>query len=185
MRGGIPSSLRIDGGHHPSPFPLKGKGNFPEIWVFGSAKPNKHPNFRFSFAQADHHSPVDRSGCIARRGNHRQQRWLDGDLSLYHLSCGAAPSIADLQIAIVGVRTFGIARGLPLPERYISHQVTFRLAGRWRVWFYQALEPLAPARLMGYGRRPAQPRHQRYRELENFYVRAVAPPLVAVVVALL
>jgi len=38
------------------------------------------------------------------------------------------PSIADLQVAIVGVRAFGIARGLlRYLERLISHDATFRI----------------------------------------------------------
>ena len=49
------------------------------------------------------------------------------------------PSIADLQVAIVGVRFFGIARGVfRYLERYLSHDVTFRLLAQLRVWFYRA-----------------------------------------------
>ena len=106
--------------------------------------------------------------------------------SAYIISAAALhPSIADLQLAIVGVRLFGIARGVfRYLERYISHQVTFRLLARWRVWFYQALEPLAPARLLGYRGGDLLSRAiGDIAELENFYVRALAPPLVAVVVA--
>ncbi len=96
------------------------------------------------------------------------------------------PSIADLQVAIVGVRFFGIARGLfRYLERYTSHQVTFGLLARLRTWFYQALEPLAPARLMRY---PSGDLLNRavgdIAALENFYVRALAPPLAATLVAL-
>ena len=106
--------------------------------------------------------------------------------SAYIISAAALhPSIAELQLAIVGVRTFGIARGLfRYLERYTSHQVTFRLLARWRVWFYQALEPLAPARLMGYrGGDMLSRAISDIAELENFYVRGLAPPLVAIVVA--
>jgi ABC-type transport system involved in cytochrome bd biosynthesis fused ATPase/permease subunit len=54
------------------------------------------------------------------------------------------PSIADLQVAIVGVRFFGIARGVfRYLERLVSHEANFRLLARLRVWFYTALEPLA------------------------------------------
>jgi len=61
------------------------------------------------------------------------------------------PSIAVLQVAIVGVRFFGIARGVfRYLERLVSHQTTFRLLARLRVWFYERIEPLAPARLGGY-----------------------------------
>jgi ATP-binding cassette subfamily C protein CydC len=96
------------------------------------------------------------------------------------------PSVAALGVAIVGVRFFGIARGLfRYLERLVSHEVTFRLLSRLRVWFYRAVEPLAPAIL------------ERYRSgdllsrvvsdidtLQNFYLRVLAPPLVAVLTGL-
>lgn len=92
------------------------------------------------------------------------------------------PSIAELNIAIVGVRLFGISRGLlRYMERLTSHQVTFRLLKNLRVWFYQQLEPLAPARLMGYrsGDLLARIIHD-IDTLQNFYLRVVAPPLIAI-----
>jgi len=47
------------------------------------------------------------------------------------------PSIAVLQVAIVGVRFFGLSRGVfRYAERLVSHQVTFRLLAELRVWFY-------------------------------------------------
>jgi thiol reductant ABC exporter CydC subunit len=94
------------------------------------------------------------------------------------------PSIAELQVAIVGVRFFGIARGVfRYLERYVSHRVTFRLLARLRVWFYQALEPLAPARLMQYRSGDLLSRLVADVEtLEHFYVRVIAPPVVAVLV---
>jgi ATP-binding cassette subfamily C protein CydC len=94
------------------------------------------------------------------------------------------PSIADLQIAIVGVRFFGIARGLlRYAERYVSHDLTFRLLARLRVWFYAALEPLAPARLMQYRGGDLLARIVAdVGTLENFYLRVLAPPLVAFLV---
>ncbi len=91
------------------------------------------------------------------------------------------PSIAELNLAIVGVRFFGISRGvLRYMERLSSHQVTFRLLKNLRVWFYQQLEPLAPARLMDYhsGDLLARIIHD-IDTLQNFYLRVVAPPLVA------
>ena len=96
------------------------------------------------------------------------------------------PSIADLEIAIVGVRFFGISRGVfRYLERLTSHNVTFRLLARLRIWFYEKLEPLAPARLLEYRSGDILSRVTSDVEmLENFYVRVVAPPLVAVVVAL-
>ncbi|MGE5220822.1 MAG: thiol reductant ABC exporter subunit CydC [Omnitrophica WOR_2 bacterium] len=101
-------------------------------------------------------------------------------------SAALHPSIAVLEVAIVGVRFFGLARGIfRYLERYLSHQVTFRLLANLRVSFYRALEPLAPARLVGsrsgdlIGRVIGD-----ISTLENFYVRAVAPVIVACLVAL-
>jgi ATP-binding cassette, subfamily C, bacterial CydC len=97
------------------------------------------------------------------------------------------PSIAELQVAIVGVRFFGISRGiLRYLERYVSHQVTFRLLRRLRVWFYEALEPLAPARLLQFRSGDLLARIVGdIATLENFYLRVIAPPAVALVTALL
>ena len=108
--------------------------------------------------------------------------------SAYIISYAAlGPSIAELQVAIVGVRFFGITRGLfRYAERYLSHQVTFRLLARLRVWFYQALEPLAPARLMAFRSGDLLARMMGDIEsLENFYVRVISPPAVALLVAVL
>jgi len=95
------------------------------------------------------------------------------------------PELGALQIAIVGVRFFGIVRGVfRYVERLTSHNVTFRLLARLRLWFYRALEPLAPARLMEYRAGDILSRIVADVEmLENFYVRVVAPPLVATVIA--
>lgn len=108
--------------------------------------------------------------------------------SAYLISRAALrPSIAELQVAIVGVRFFGIARGLArYLERYVAHDVTFRLLTWLRVWFYQALEPLAPARLMQYRSGDLLSRIVAdVATLENLYLRAIAPPVVAVLVAAL
>jgi thiol reductant ABC exporter CydC subunit len=91
------------------------------------------------------------------------------------------PSIAELQVTIVGVRFFGIGRGVArYLERYLSHDVTFRLLARLRVWFYAALEPLAPARLLAHRSGDLLARIVADVEtLENFYLRVLAPAAVA------
>ncbi len=102
--------------------------------------------------------------------------------SAYLISCAALhPSIAALQVAIVGVRFFGLARGFfRYLERYVSHLVNFSLLAQLRTWFYRAIEPLAPARLLDYrggdllGRAVGD-----IDALENFYVRVVSPLAVA------
>jgi len=105
----------------------------------------------------------------------------------YIISAAALqPSIAELQVAIVGVRFFGLSRGVfRYLERLVSHDVTFRLLAQWRVWFYQALEPLAPSSLMRYHSGDLLTRVIRdIGSLESFYVRTVAPPLVALLVSI-
>ncbi len=107
--------------------------------------------------------------------------------SAYIISAAALqPSIAELQVAIVGVRFFGISRGVfRYLERLVSHQVTFRLLANLRVWFYRKLEPLAPARMIGYRSGDLLSRMiSDIEELENFYVRALAPPLVGILIAI-
>lgn len=95
------------------------------------------------------------------------------------------PSIAELQVAIVGVRFFGLSRAIfRYLERLVSHDITLRVLARWRVWFYQALEPLAPARLWQYHSGDLLNRAiADVGVLENLYVRAIAPPLTALLVA--
>ncbi|MCE9644658.1 MAG: thiol reductant ABC exporter subunit CydD [Chloroflexi bacterium] len=96
------------------------------------------------------------------------------------------PSVADLGVSVVGVRFFGITRGIfRYLERLVSHDVTFRLLSRLRVWFYEKLEPLAPACLMEFRAGDLLARIIGDVEtLENFYVRVVSPPLTAVVVGI-
>ena len=92
------------------------------------------------------------------------------------------PSIALLQVAIVGVRFFGISRGIfRYLERIFSHQATFRLLAQLRTWFYAVLEPHIPARSLSYRSGDLLSRILGdIQNLENFYVRALAPPLSAV-----
>ncbi len=96
-------------------------------------------------------------------------------------------SVADLGVSVVGVRFFGIARGIfRYLERLVSHNVTFRLLARLRVWFYEKLEPLAPARLMEYKSGDLLARVIGDVEtLENFYVRVISPSLTAVFIGLI
>lgn len=98
-------------------------------------------------------------------------------------SAALHPSIAALQVAIVGVRFFGISRAMfRYLERLVSHSVNFRLLADLRIWFYQKVEPLAPARTIQYRSADLLSRAIADIEtLENFYVRAVAPPFVALI----
>jgi ATP-binding cassette, subfamily C, bacterial CydCD len=97
------------------------------------------------------------------------------------------PSVADLGVSVVGVRFFGISRGLfRYLERLVSHNVTFRLLARLRIWFYEKLEPLAPARLLEYKSGDLLARVIGDVEtLENFYVRVISPSLTAVFIGII
>lgn len=105
--------------------------------------------------------------------------------SAYLISAAALhPSIAALEVAIVGVRFFGLARGvLRYLERLASHNANFRLLARLRVWFYRVVEPLAPARLSDYRAGDLLTRAVGdINTLEDFFVRALAPPAAAALV---
>lgn len=106
-------------------------------------------------------------------------------MSAYLISKSAIThNLGDLSMAITWVRTFAIARaGLRYAERYISHRTTFRILTHLRVWFYQSIEPLAPARLQQYRSGDLLTRIiSDIETLENFYVRVVVPPLAAALV---
>lgn len=94
------------------------------------------------------------------------------------------PSVAELAVAIVGVRFFGLARALcRYLERYTSHDVTFRLLADIRIWLYAKLEPLAPANLSGVGKADLFSRLVADVEtLKFFYLRAAFPITAAILV---
>ena len=107
--------------------------------------------------------------------------------SAYIISFAALqPSIALLQTAIVGVRFFGISRGVfRYLERLSSHRVTLDLLSKLRVWFYRALEPHVPQIFGRYGSGELLSRFiGDIASLEPFYVRAIAPFLVAVLMVI-
>lgn len=97
-----------------------------------------------------------------------------------------AVSVADLGVSVVSTRLFGISRAVfRYLERLASHSLTFRILARLRVWFYQAIEPLAPARLTSARSGDLLSRVIADVEtLDNIFVRVLAPPLTAVVIVL-
>jgi len=99
-------------------------------------------------------------------------------------SAALHPSVADLMVLVVGVRFFGLSRGVfRYLERYTSHDLTFRLLSRLRVRLYAAIEPLAPARLLEQHSGDLLTRMVSDVEtLQHFYVRAVAPSVVATLI---
>ena len=92
------------------------------------------------------------------------------------------PSIAELSVAVVGVRFLGISRGVfRYLDRLVSHHVNFRLLSILRIWFYDCLKLLAPARLIHYQRGDLLSRAiGDIDTLDQFYVRAVSPVISAI-----
>ncbi len=106
-------------------------------------------------------------------------------VSAYLISKAAvSTTLVDLSLLITGVRFFALARaGLRYAERYVTHKATFRILTRLRVWFYRAIEPLAPAALAAQHSGDLLARIVADIEtLENFYLRVVIPPLAAALV---
>lgn len=97
------------------------------------------------------------------------------------------PFMSLLTIPIYIVRFTGVSRAVSrYAERLVSHNLTFRLLAQIRAWFYQRIEPLAPAQV------------QEYRsgdllanlvgdieELQNIYLRIIAPIVVAILIIIL
>lgn len=82
-----------------------------------------------------------------------------------------------------GIRAFAIARTASrYGERLVTHEATFRLLATLRTWFYEHLEPLAPAVLQNYRSGDLLSRIRADIDaLENFYLRILAPLLVAAI----
>jgi len=80
----------------------------------------------------------------------------------------------------IGVRIFAISRTLArYVERVVSHDATFRILESLRIWFYERIEPLAPARLMRYRSGDILNRVLADIDaLDNLYVRVLSPSLV-------
>ena len=65
----------------------------------------------------------------------------------------------------------------------MTHRATFAILADLRVWFFAAIEPLAPAGLTGHRRGDLLARIVADIDtLEDFYVRVVVPPVVAALV---
>lgn len=107
--------------------------------------------------------------------------------SAYLISAAALhPSIAELQVAIVGVRFFGISRaGLRYGERLISHSVNLRLVSTLRGWFFEQLGKNDSKTTAIYRSGEILDRVLHNLEtLENFYVRVISPYVVFAVITI-
>jgi len=109
-------------------------------------------------------------------------------VSAYLISKAAlATEVSQLTLAVTGVRVFAISRAaFRYAERYVTHTATFKILTHLRVWFYDSIEPLAPARLLEHRSGDLLARIMADLEtLENFYARVIVPPLSAVLVVIL
>ena len=71
-------------------------------------------------------------------------------------------------------------------ERLLTHSATLRLLSGLRVWFYQRLEPLAPARLQDYRSGDLFSRIRADIDtLDNFYLKLLVPTVVALIASLM
>ena len=105
--------------------------------------------------------------------------------SAWVLSAAALhPSIAYIQVGIVGVRFFGISRAVTrYLERILSHDVTFRILGMLRVKFFERiLKERAPPFFVG---DLLQRVMGDINRLENIFIRSIAPILLSLLVSLL
>lgn len=105
--------------------------------------------------------------------------------SAYLISAAALhPSIAELQVAIVGVRFFGISRAaLRYGERLVSHSVNLRLVSSLRGWFFEQLvkNDSKTTAVFRSGELLDRVIHN-LEVLENFYVRVISPYIVFAVI---
>ena len=95
------------------------------------------------------------------------------------------PDILSLTVVIVAVRFFGIGRPLiRYFDRLVSHDMALRALGTLRSTFYARIEPLAPAQLEGFRHGELLSRMVGDVDaLQGLYLRGLAPPVVALVVA--
>jgi ATP-binding cassette, subfamily C, bacterial CydC len=95
------------------------------------------------------------------------------------------PAILSLTVAIVAVRFFGLARPVVrYLERLTSHDLAFRVLAQVRVYFYERIEPLAPAGLDAYRRGDLLSRMVGDVDaLQNLYLRGVVPVLAGALAA--
>ncbi len=93
-------------------------------------------------------------------------------------------NVAEVALVVTTVRVLAISRAVArYLERYATHRATLRILTALRVWFYRAIEPLAPARLAAHHTGDLLTRIvSDIDTLEDFYVRVLVPPVVAVLV---
>jgi thiol reductant ABC exporter CydC subunit len=95
------------------------------------------------------------------------------------------PAVLSLMVTIVLVRVFGLGRPvIRYLERLTSHDLALRVLTEVRTRFYRRIEPLAPAQIGAYRSGDLLSRMVADIDaLQNVYLRAVGPALVALLAA--
>jgi ATP-binding cassette, subfamily C, bacterial CydC len=109
-------------------------------------------------------------------------------MASYVISAAAlGPLLLVLTIPIYIVRFTGVSRAVSrYVERLLSHDVTFRLLARLRVHVFERLEPQVPGNLDNYRSGDLLTRLvSDIDELQNIYLRVVAPIFVAAIIVVL
>jgi ATP-binding cassette subfamily C protein CydC len=108
-------------------------------------------------------------------------------MAAYLIAASAlGPLLVLLSIPMYFVRAASVVRALSrYAERLISHNATFHLLARIRVWTYSRIEPQAPAHLLTQRSGDMLARLVAdIEELQNFYLQAVSPIVTALVISL-
>ena len=118
------------------------------------------------------------AALLANLGLLALSSWFIASMAL----AGLAGAVFDYTTAGAGVRALALGRAAGrYAERLVNHDVTFRILSALRVWFYERIEPLAPARLSSYRSGDLLSRIRADIDtLDDFYVRGVVPSIVAV-----
>ena len=130
-------------------------------------RPTRDASFRRLFGLIGAAPPLDRDRGAARLPRRRLERRPDGDVGLPHLEVGArSPTSPRSRWSSPSVRVLAIARAaFRYLERYVTHRATFAILADLRVWFFAAIEPLAPGRPdRPSQRRPAGADRRRHRD---------------------
>lgn len=109
---------------------------------------------------------------------------LLGYSSLLITEASFQPPILDLMVLIVAVRFFGISRAcFRYGERYVSHDVTFRILKSLRLWYYEQMEKLSYLSLQRLGMgRVFKHIMGDIDILKFFYLRVLNVPLIALLI---
>jgi ATP-binding cassette, subfamily C, bacterial CydC len=97
------------------------------------------------------------------------------------------PGLGAIAGVLAAVEVLAFLRGpLRYGERLVAHDAAFRSLGRWRVWLYDRLEPLAPAGLRGWRSGDVLARAtEDVDTLQDLYLRGLLPVAVTAAAAVL